>query len=46
MRISLSRMKNWAEQECDPQMTAISPAICLRVIRPRVPQFGQESTAQ
>ena len=45
--ISLSRIKNctgWYFPE--PQITAISPAICFRVIRPRVPQPGQERTAQ
>src|ERR1700722_2964468 len=39
-------MKNCAEQEEEPQIVGKSPAICLRVIKPRVPHEGQESTAQ
>src|SRR5881394_2750741 len=39
-------MKNCAEHFPDPHITAINPAICLRVIKPRVPQLGQERTAQ
>src|ERR1700757_354275 len=44
--ISSSWMKNWVEQHGDPQITGSSPAICLRVISPKVPHEGQESTAQ
>src|SRR5215469_1262789 len=39
-------MKNCAEQWPEPQITGSNPAICLRVIRPSVPQEGQERTAQ
>src|SRR5579864_5289537 len=43
---SLSRMKNWAEQLSDPQITGSKPLICLRVIRPSMPHDGHDSTAQ
>src|SRR6266576_6446867 len=39
-------MKNWAEQLSEPQITGKNPLICLRVIRPSMPQDGHESTAQ
>src|ERR1051325_4570366 len=39
-------IKNCAEQLPEPQITGNSPAICLRVINPSVPQFGHDSTAQ
>jgi hypothetical protein len=43
---SLSRMKNWAEQCSEPQITGSKPLICLRVIRPSMPHEGQANTAQ
>jgi hypothetical protein len=39
-------MKNCAEHCAEPQIVGNNPAICLRVIKPSVPQEGQESTAQ
>src|ERR1035438_3285898 len=44
--MSLSLIKNCAEHSPQPQMTGSTPAICLRVIRPNVPQLGQDRTAQ
>src|SRR2546430_15798359 len=41
-----SRIKNCAAQLPEPQITSNNPAICLRVISPRVPQVGEESTGQ
>src|SRR6185437_5919548 len=43
---SQSRMKNWAAQCSEPQITGSRPAIWRRVISPSVPQLGQASTAQ
>ena len=43
--MSLSLMKNCAEHFSEPQMTGNNPAICLRVIKPNVPQDGQDRTA-
>src|SRR3981081_1291390 len=43
---SASRIKNCAEHCSEPQITGTKPLICLRVMRPSVPQEGQASTAQ
>src|SRR5438477_979398 len=42
----LSLMKNCTEHWSEPQITGSKPASCLRVMSPRVPQSGHESTAQ